>query len=787
MTGSPFRFRDSRPRARFQEWPSNAVGLRGLFALLLVAVLVLGCRAQNGSEQPTGGTGVPTAAFAQSATTGIPGLTVQFTDMSTGQIDSYLWNLGNGSTSTDPNPLATYPTAGSFTVSLTVTGPRGSSTMTLPAGVQVADVPTAGFDCLPAQGFVPFTIACTDMSTGGGTLAWDFGDGATSAGANPQHTYTSAGAFTVTQTSTTAGGSDMATLGVEAYPLDLAATPGSGSPPGDVFLTADTGSLAGDIVTWMVNGALVGGSQNVIHAFRTPGTYTVAFTIASSDPPLLGQKSFEYVVTWGPTVAAFSPSVSSGAGPLEVVFNDESTGDLVGWEWDFGDGTSCVYPAPAGVPANDPGVCDAASPTHTYDEIGRYDVQLTATGRGQNEGDPDQTDSFTLADAVTVTILDPSFEGQEVGGELANGWSPLRPSGATQTADHTTLSSASGGADAGMPSDGSRWASLDGLGTDGSTPVALVENGIRQDFLIAGAASVLEFDYVLLYSEPPAGTTLDAITATVSDGTTTVEIDSARADVASPFVGPSLRYPALDGSTTRVTPVRTASLDLATAFPGAGPDTLYSLTIRLANADNGFRSPRAYVDHVRFVEPASDFVTQFALATDPVVAGMPADFVDETCLDPATTGCVTPTSWRWDFDTQMLASVPDSTGSGEASPSYVFPEAGSYQVRLLARNADKESLATLVVSVLGAPVAGFDHSFVGSSVAPATLRVSDTSSSDPTDPIVAWSWDFGGWGFSSAQAPADVVIGQSGDWLVRLTVTTASGLEDTSEMMVTVD
>ncbi len=46
--------------------------------------------------------------------------TAQFADQSTGSHDQWLWNFGDGKTSTEQNPSHTYTTAGTYTVSLTV-------------------------------------------------------------------------------------------------------------------------------------------------------------------------------------------------------------------------------------------------------------------------------------------------------------------------------------------------------------------------------------------------------------------------------------------------------------------------------------------------------------------------------------------------------------------------------------------------------------------------------------------------------------------------------------------
>ena len=68
------------------------------------------------------------AAYSADKTTGMAPLTVQFTDNSTGNLNSWSWDFGDGSTSTEQNPSHTYSTAGTYTVALTVG--NGTSTST---------------------------------------------------------------------------------------------------------------------------------------------------------------------------------------------------------------------------------------------------------------------------------------------------------------------------------------------------------------------------------------------------------------------------------------------------------------------------------------------------------------------------------------------------------------------------------------------------------------------------------------------------------------------------------
>lgn len=75
----------------------------------------------------------PTAAFSGTPTAGGTPLQVVFTDASTGSITNWQWNLGDGhsvTNKTSANVIHTYSSAGSYTVSLTVSGTGGTNMIT---------------------------------------------------------------------------------------------------------------------------------------------------------------------------------------------------------------------------------------------------------------------------------------------------------------------------------------------------------------------------------------------------------------------------------------------------------------------------------------------------------------------------------------------------------------------------------------------------------------------------------------------------------------------------------
>ena len=154
----------------------------------------------------------PVTAFTASPTAGLAPLTVQFTDTSTGSPTSWSWTFGDGGTSTDQNPQHTYTTPGLYTVTLNATNEYGSDYELKPDYITVYGPVTAQFTANITGGTAPVAVQFTDLSTGGPTSwLWTFGDGNTSTNQNPVHTYTTAGAHTVTLTASHPYSSDTET------------------------------------------------------------------------------------------------------------------------------------------------------------------------------------------------------------------------------------------------------------------------------------------------------------------------------------------------------------------------------------------------------------------------------------------------------------------------------------------------------------------------------------------------------------------------------------------------
>ena len=83
----------------------------------------------------------PSAGFSASPTAGQVPFAVTLTDNSVGSIDSWSWSFGDGGLSTAQNPVYTYNSSGTYSVSLTVTGPGGADTSVSSNLITASDPP----------------------------------------------------------------------------------------------------------------------------------------------------------------------------------------------------------------------------------------------------------------------------------------------------------------------------------------------------------------------------------------------------------------------------------------------------------------------------------------------------------------------------------------------------------------------------------------------------------------------------------------------------------------------
>ncbi len=364
-----------------------------------VTLTITGAGGSNSAQTTiTVNAAAPVAAFVPDVAFGNAPLAVQFTNQSTGDIQAYAWDFGDGGTSADVNPAYTYAAPGTYTVTLTVTGAGGTNSAQTTITVNAA-APVAAFVPDVTFGNAPLAVQFTNQSTGDiQAYAWDFGDGGTSADVNPAYTYAVPGTYTVTLTVTGAGGtnSSQTTITVNA------AAPVAAFVPDVTFGNAPlavqfTNQSAGDIQSyaWDFGDGGTSADVNPAYTFAAPGTYTVTLTVTGVG----GTNSAQTTITVNAAapVAAFTQDVNQGNAPLAVQFNNQSTGDIQAYAWDFGDG----------------GTSADVNPSHTYTVLGTYTVTLTVTGTGG------------AANAQTIIMVNAAAPVAAFAPDITNGNAPL--------------------------------------------------------------------------------------------------------------------------------------------------------------------------------------------------------------------------------------------------------------------------------------------------------------------------------------------------------------------------
>lgn len=267
----------------------------GIYTVKLTVTAPGGTATETKTNYIVSGDAAPVADFTGSPASGYYPMTVHFSDASVGNVSTYSWNFGDGTYSALKAPVHTYTWPGTFTVSLTVTGPGGSDTETKPSFISTnVQTPTADFSASPTSGLNPLHVQFTDQSTGnltGITYAWNFGDSGTAATANPDHTYTANGDYTVTLTIHTANGDDTETKTSYIHvggnmAVGFTGTPTSGVASRNVSLNvAFTDTSSGSPTTWLWNfgDGSTGTLQNPTHGFTgRPAKFTVTLTAGSA-------------------------------------------------------------------------------------------------------------------------------------------------------------------------------------------------------------------------------------------------------------------------------------------------------------------------------------------------------------------------------------------------------------------------------------------------------------------------------------------------------------------------
>jgi len=746
-----------------------------------------------------GGPAAPLARFSYSCTD----LSCQFTDGSTdsdGQVVTRVWNFGDGKNGGAVNPYHTYPSAGTYTVRLTVTDDDGNSAATS------TDVTVSGGPVTPPT--AKFDETCTelscrfiDASTDDGAIqshAWAFGDGRTASVANPDHTYAAEGTYSVKLTVTDDEGASASST------KSVAVSKANSSPVADFnetcseltcsFADASSdpdGTIAGR--TWTFGDGTQSGVQSPSHTYASAGTYTVQLTVTDNDGASTSVSKTVTVTaaSTAPPVAGFTASCTD----LACQFTDASTdsdGEVVGRVWNFGDGKNG----------------GAVNPYHTYPSAGTYTVKLTVTDNDgasssftkdvtltggavtpptaaftgtctdlsckftDDSSDPDGSivsRSWSFGDGASSTAIDPSHQYAAAGTYTVK-LTVTDNDGATASATKSVTVTAEAKAPTAYFT--ASCSDLTCAFTDGSTGGTIVSRVWNFGDGKNGGAVNPHHDY------PAAGTY--TVKLTITDDTGATGTFSRSVTVSGTSVQPPVA-----GFTA-------SCKDLACQFTDASTDADGEVVSRVWNFGDGKNGGAVNPYHTY---PSAGTYTVKLTVTDN--DGATSSFTEDVTL---TGGPVTPptaafTGTCTDLDCTFTddSSDPDgsivsrswSFGDGATStainPSHTYAADGTYTVELTVTDDDGATASTSESVTVAAPSEGLTAYFTAS-CSNLTCALTDGSTGGT---IVSRVWNFGDGKNGGAVNPYHTYPA-AGTYTVKLTVTDDTGATSAFSGSVTV-
>ncbi|MEO0900085.1 MAG: PKD domain-containing protein [Bacteroidota bacterium] len=754
----------------------------------------------------------PVVDFIAGDTVGCAITNIQFTDMTTGTFApvSWSWDFGDGNTGASQNPVNTYMTDGSYTVTLTATDINGCSGTRTRANYIELDHPTANFTLSSDQSCPDIALTMTDVSTGPFAIInqdWDFGDGSPAGtGSVVTHSYGTPGLYTLTLTITDAIGcmdTFVYPTNVEVFTGPTAAfsfTPTTGCNPLTVNFTNNSvaGSAAIVSTLWDFGDGTTTGTLSPSHTYTSSGVYTVSQILQDANGCL--DTLTQQVEVFSIPVVNFVANPTAGCAPQAVRFIDstQTAYPIVNWYWDFGDGSSST----------------SNQPTHIYAADGVYSVKLITTDINGCVDSLTKTNYIRMAhpnaaftaNTTTVCPDEPvgvTFTDATVHDTTLVAWSWDFGDGNTATGQVVSHSYAVAGDYTVVLT------VTDVLGcsdTDTLTNFITVRNGpqanfsfsdstnctplasLMTDLSTAGDAGIVgwTWDYGNgdgsiqqnpSYTWATAGTY--NVTLTVVDANTCY---NSITKTATALELPVTNFMTPDTFGCAPLPISFTNLS-TTAYPvslrkwyfGDGDSAINILnpthtylndgnyTVTLITVDaNGCSDTLTKTNYIRLSHPVGDFTIDVTEVCPNIPIGV--TFTDASIADHILVG------WNWNFG--------DGNTSNVQNPSHSFNTPGNYQVILQVTNvygcSDIDTFPTSI-NVLTPPTAAYTVSDT-QDCEPFTVTFTDASVNG-SGTINSWEWDFIDGGFSLLQNPS-YTFNNDGVYPVELKVTDDNGCQD---------
>jgi gliding motility-associated-like protein len=297
----------------------------------------------------------PTAAFVASPLEVCAFKPVFFTNLSTGDIDYYLWDFDDG-TSNEGNPVHVYSDTGLFSITLIVGNNGCFDTLFKQNYIHILPpVAKFGFDTTCSNHFIK---NFKDSSVGADIYTWNFGDPGsgvlnnTSSLPNPFHIFSGTGPFTVSLTvRNNAAGPDCdytisKTIMIADEKALFTASVLEMCKNNSTTFTATSQNPIARIATYQWNfgdgppGVFTAESASATtsHTYTARGSYTVTLIIKDVNGCRDTLVKPNYIKVYGPIANFVAPNTGACA-QSSVLFNDLSTSDGTNpvnqWTWTF--------------------------------------------------------------------------------------------------------------------------------------------------------------------------------------------------------------------------------------------------------------------------------------------------------------------------------------------------------------------------------------------------------------------------------------------------------------------
>ncbi|MEI6085371.1 MAG: PKD domain-containing protein [Verrucomicrobiota bacterium] len=352
----------------------------------------------DGSVQIAGAPVAPVAAFSASPTAGAVSLPVSFTDSSTGTITNRTWNFGDGVTTnvSGTSVAHTYTQAGTYSVSLTVTGPGGFNALSKPNYITVTNVVVTSYTInTSAAPVVGGSVSGGGSQTAGASVTVlatanagysfvNWTEGGTPVSASASYTFTANANRTLV-----ANFSQITyTINTSAAPLVGGSTLGGGSKTAGASVTVIATANAGySFVNWTESGSAVSVSPSYSFTASSSRTLVANFETASTTNEAV-------TITTEPTVTNSLMRVGSTV----VIVADEASAFSVGavsatgkplfYAWQFGDGAGSSRSS-------------TSSATHLYPpECGNFNATVAV-----DDGKVTNAASLTVSVACALEVI----------------------------------------------------------------------------------------------------------------------------------------------------------------------------------------------------------------------------------------------------------------------------------------------------------------------------------------------------------------------------------------------